>query len=114
MGRNVPVYASIGNHEAVPTNLFAANGNELNSETVQKTAQLYENMARFWSPWLDEEQLATVRSFGLRIPARQSSWRAFTGKYFRSKSDKVGFQFCDFDRSASAASTPSRFRRRSK
>lgn len=64
LGPNVPVYPTVGNHEAVPTNLFAMNANqELDNETLQKTADLYNNLATFWKPWLDDKQLATVRLF---------------------------------------------------
>lgn len=60
MGPNVPVYPSIGNHEQVPSNLFATQGNEVTSAYLQRTTDLYNNLASFWKPWLDEEQLDTV------------------------------------------------------
>ena len=55
----VKVFPVIGNHEAVPPNLFSSEQGA--SPTLRKTPQLYSNLASFWSPWLGEEQFRTVR-----------------------------------------------------
>ena len=55
----VKVFPVIGNHEAVPPNLFStARGS---SPALRSTPELYANLANFWSPWLGEKQFDTVR-----------------------------------------------------
>ncbi|OQR76523.1 sphingomyelin phosphodiesterase-like [Tropilaelaps mercedesae] len=61
---NVPVFPAVGNHEAVPPNLFTTTGNEVLGSRMVRTPELYENLAEFWKPWLGDEQLATVRHGG--------------------------------------------------
>lgn len=88
----VKVFPVIGNHEAVPPNLFSTE--EGSSPALRKTPELYANLASFWSPWLGEEQFETVRRaaivdmnhhhredfmscFDGALPPRARYWRNF-------------------------------------
>ncbi|XP_003743760.1 sphingomyelin phosphodiesterase [Galendromus occidentalis] len=54
----VKMYPVVGNHEAVPPNLFSSKNHS--SFPEKSTPQLYANLASFWSTWLGEEQRKTV------------------------------------------------------
>ncbi|XP_028969109.1 sphingomyelin phosphodiesterase [Galendromus occidentalis] len=59
---SVKVFPVIGNHEAVPPNMFSTERGAL--PTLRETPELYANLASFWSPWLGEEQSQTIRHGG--------------------------------------------------
>lgn len=54
---NTPVYPALGNHEAVPPNLFP----HLPVEDEFKIDWLYDDLAEKWSRWLPEKSLSLVR-----------------------------------------------------
>lgn len=64
---DVPVFPAVGNHEAVPPNLFStetSNKTFRQSLPTVKTLELYESLADIWQAWLADEQLVTVRRGG--------------------------------------------------
>ncbi|XP_070394579.1 sphingomyelin phosphodiesterase-like [Dermacentor albipictus] len=62
----VTVYPVVGNHEAVPPNLFPETDRS-DAQHAEKSQWLYDTLAEDWKVWLPEDALATVRRAGYYV-----------------------------------------------
>ncbi|KAH7946637.1 hypothetical protein HPB52_002219 [Rhipicephalus sanguineus] len=58
----ITVYPVVGNHEAVPPNMFPETDHS-DAKVAEKSQWVYDTLAEDWKVWLPEDALATVRRF---------------------------------------------------
>ncbi|XP_049528874.1 sphingomyelin phosphodiesterase [Dermacentor silvarum] len=62
----ITVYPVVGNHEAVPPNMFPETEHR-DPQHAEKSQWLYDTLAEDWKVWLPEDALATVRRAGYYV-----------------------------------------------
>ncbi|XP_049272499.1 sphingomyelin phosphodiesterase [Rhipicephalus sanguineus] len=62
----ITVYPVVGNHEAVPPNMFPETDHS-DAKVAEKSQWVYDTLAEDWKVWLPEDALATVRRAGYYV-----------------------------------------------